>query len=513
MRHYIKYALCLLLTGAVFLSGCHTTPDSDSSQAGNTTNAVRMTGTTTIGKASSDENTTETTIISSGSSIRTSVPSTGNSSTRTIGTVGVTTAMGTSAISPVLPKEDEVIAARLGLCVSETNMSNDSVGKKLNRYKMLKSDGVTAARVAVGWPQPAEDSWQPSNLTDVGIAVESGLRIKLICSTIMNPPSWIFQKYGNEARMVNQDGVHSHNNCLSYWMEGIEKLTGAAVDHIFADLKAEGLLDQVDAVVVDLGAAGEPIYPPAWTQVADGLNGGGGEDKMWCYSSDAQEDFRKTMKEKYGTIAAADKAWGKNYSSFEAVSVPKPDGSAAGQMWEDVLVWYRDTKRGFIEKQIRVYQQTVNKYTRGRVKLILYLPGSDITDAQWDEAVKTGTAPSNVRIMCDNRFVMDMAKKYGCWLQYTGVNDAGQAAYIRKYMDDTGIANTPIFGENAGNYGAAKDPVALASTIIRNGYFGIDYTHTIHLFESDRSTKSDIYPKFVAALKTLRPYLEKKAAG
>ena len=513
MRHYIKYALCLLLAGAMFLSGCHTMSGSDVSQAGNTTNVDHTTSTMAIGDISSGENTTGETIISSDSSISTSVPATGSTSTQTMGTIGTTTATETPVTSPVLPKEDAIIAARLGLCVSETNMSNDSVGKKLNRYKMLKSDGVTAARVAVGWPQPAEDSWQPSNLTEVGIAAESGLRIKLICSTIMNPPSWIFQKYGNEARMVNQDGTQSNNNCLSYWMEGIEKLTGAAVDHIFTDLKAEELLDQVDAVVVDLGAAGEPIYPPAWTQVSDGLNGGGGEDKMWCYSDSAQEDFRKTMKQKYGTIASANKAWSKNYSSFEAISVPKPDGSAAGQMWEDVLVWYRDTKREFIEKQIQVYQQAVNKYTNGRVKLILYLPGSDVTDAQWNEAVKTGTAPSNVRIMCDNRFIMNMAKKYGCWLQYTGVNDASQAAYIREYMDDIGIANTPIFGENAGDYNAAKDPVMLASTIVRNGYFGIDYTHTIHLFESDRSTKSDIYSKFVAALKTLKPYLEKKAAG
>ena len=109
MRHYIKYALCLLSVGTMLLSGCHTTPDPDSSQAGSTANTDRTTGTAVISESSSGANTTAETIISSGSSIRTSVPSvssTDRSSTQTAGTRGTTTAAKTQTPSPVLSKED-----------------------------------------------------------------------------------------------------------------------------------------------------------------------------------------------------------------------------------------------------------------------------------------------------------------------------------------------------------------------------------------------------------------------
>jgi hypothetical protein len=90
-----------------------------------------------------------------------------------------------------------------------------------------------------------------------------------------------------------------------------------------------------------MGPAGEPLYPPAWTQVQGGLDNGGGADVMWCYAENAQSDFRTKMTEKYLNINTANNEWGTSYTAFDDVTVPKP-GETSGQFWSDVLILLND---------------------------------------------------------------------------------------------------------------------------------------------------------------------------
>jgi hypothetical protein len=122
--------------------------------------------------------------------------------------------------------------------------------------------------------------------------------------------------------------------------------------------------------------ADEPIYPAAWETNQP--------ESFWFYDSYAQADFpvisfplsiliplwsmielhchfwplhlltssQAKMQAQYGAIAQANAAWGTNYASWASVTIPNP-GTKTGTMWNDVLTWYRNSKRNFITQQVR----------------------------------------------------------------------------------------------------------------------------------------------------------------
>jgi hypothetical protein len=368
--------------------------------------------------------------------------------------------------------------------------------------------GVRSVRFDVSWgdvePSKGKINTPAGKLNTFKLFQKSGLRVKLIAGTIMAPPAWFLNSTPG-SRLVDEDGRQSINT-ISYWLPGLTEYTEQAAGKIFTMLKENGALDLVDTVVVDMGPAGEPLYPPAWTQIADGLDVPAGDEKYWCYDAGAQKDFVLKMREKYRTIEAANAAWGKQYASFDALSVPKPR-TVTGTMWNDVLTWYRDAKRAFVEKQIQAFKRVSEAYSGGRIRLLLYIPGSDVRDEWWDEAVRTGDGNVNVKIMADSKFMIQMAKKYNCLLQYTGVENEIEVAHLRDYMDKNGYGDIPLYGENAGSYECAKDPLLLARIIKQYRLAGIDYTHTRFLFKEDKKTPSEIMEPFRQAVAEISDYL------
>ena len=107
------------------------------------------------------------------------------------------------------------------------------------------------------------------------------------------------------------------------------------------------VLDATDSVFVDLGPAGEPIYPAAWTMKKRSCT----ELTPWYYGEQAGMDFRQAMTEKYKNLEQANRSWGSTFASWTEVKPLNP-GERSGAMWEDVLLWYRDSKRAFIRWQI-----------------------------------------------------------------------------------------------------------------------------------------------------------------
>ena len=275
---------------------------------------------------------------------------------------------------------------------------------------------------------------------------------------------------------------------------------------ILQQMKDADLLDTIDAVMLDCGPAGEPLYPAAWTQQVDGLDNPTFNEMFWGYDKYSQENFRQTMKEKYGTIAAANAAWGKSYSSFDQVEVPKPGGPGGG-IWADYLYWYRDSKREFVVQQVEMYQKLLEEFSGGRIKLIMYIPGTDITDEQFENAVNSGDGEGVVRVMSDNRFIIDTAKKYGCWLQYTGFENESQTKYLRKYMDESGAGDIPFFGENAGQYDSVKNGGLMSAIVRMNGMAGLDITHSRYLFDNNTTEPCASYDQFKKHMNILINYL------
>ena len=399
----------------------------------------------------------------------------------------------------------------LGLCITDV-VANDSPEKQEQRFKMFRDIGIRSVRMELEWEAVEPQKGiivKPQKLSHFHTAVRYGMRLKLIGGTIMNPPNWFFEEHP-EAYMLDHNGKRSLHNGISYWMPTVTEYTANALENTFRILQEEKLLEAVDALIVDMGTAGEPLYPSGWTQVANGLDEGGCEDTMWCYAANAQRDFQIKMQGKYGCIAAANAAWGTQYTDFSALTVPKPNGSVKGALWADTLYWYRDVKRAFEEAQLQEYKRIADRYSDGRIRLVLYLPGWDVRDEQYEEAIAAGTACPMIRLMADNRFILYLAQKYDCLLQHTGVNDDWEAEHIRLCCDQLGMSDVPIFGENAGDYNNAKDPERLVEIIYQNRYAGIDYTHSRHLFLSDGVTPSPLFVPFAKALQNLQVYLQEQ---
>ncbi len=415
-------------------------------------------------------------------------------------------ASATTAITTKPNKETgEDIMQVLALSVTEGGLPTDR-DAVFTRFAHYREIGVTCVRIDTAWDSPREGVWTMREPTQTYLAAarEYGLKLKLILPTVMAPPAWLSAQDGT--CLEDQNGRLSVNT-VSYWYDGITAYSASAICTQLAAIVDGGWSDVVCAVVVDMGPAGEPLYPPAWTQVADGLDNGGGEEVMWCYAANAQADFREKMAQKYGDIAAANAAWGTNFAEFSAVAVPRP-GEAAGTFWGDTLSWYYAAKRAFMAAQIDVFQAALTEFGLADRPLILYLPGADFAESLWETSIANGTAPTQIKLGCDNRFAAELAAREGCFLQYTGINDAHSLRLLREYMYASGLGEVPVFGENAGDANSASSPKALAETVMAQKLTGIDYTHARWLYEADGVTKNARFAEFAAAIPVLRAYLE-----
>jgi hypothetical protein len=108
--------------------------------------------------------------------------------------------------------------------------------------------------------------------------------------------------------------------------------------------------------------------------------------------------------------------------------------------------------------------------------------------------------------MTDSFFVIDTAAKTGCWLQYTGEDNAPEVARLRQYIDSHKYHSIEIWGENAGEWGSARDPLALADTVVKNRLYGLDYTHSRFVFAEDRLTPNALMPELQKAYANVKAY-------
>lgn len=393
----------------------------------------------------------------------------------------------------------------LSLCFTEGHIANRSQEALQKRFRDYVNMGITTVRYETQWVSLSKGKWSLSGESrdTLQTAIDAGLRLKLISPTIMVPQSWISNN--PDAAMINYNGVRA-SNTISYWYDGIYDYTSDAINCQLEKYAELGILDYVDALIVDFGPAGEPLYPAAWTQTGDLENPDNAATSMWCYGENAVQDFRDTMLEKYGSIEAINDAWSTEFASMDAFQMPLP-GTAKGQQWEDILTWYLESKREFIERQIQIFQEAVDIHTAGRVKLILYMPGASFTQAEWDTCVQTGDATFAMLIGSENEFIVQMADKYDCLLQFTGLPGIEPLKQVRQWMYAEGYGHIPVFGENYADYASSCDPEALYQAIEDFNLAGLDYTFTKFLYEEDGMTPSGIYPQMVEILPKIDSYI------
>ena len=397
------------------------------------------------------------------------------------------------------------VVESLGLCFTEgkvTNLDPEALG---SRFKDYTDMGLKTIRLETGWVSFSKGKWSLSgdSQTILQAAIDAGLRLKLVCPTISQPQTWVTRDPASQMR--NYNGAAAVNT-LSYWYEGIYDYTTDAINSQLAKLEELGFLDHMDALVVDFGPAAEPLYPAAWTQGGSLDNPNNAATSMWCYDDNAVADFKATMLEKYGSVGEINKAWGTALASMEDYAMPKP-GTVKGQQWEDILTWYLESKREFVEKQIQIFKAAVDQYTDGRVELILYMPGASFTQAEWDESIRNGDATFAMLIGCENEFMVEMADKYDCLLQYTGLPGVQSLKKIRQWMYANGYGDIPVYGENYADLASSQDPEALYQTIEDFNLAGIDYTFTKFLCQDDGVTLSEIGKKMQKVLPKIAKFI------
>jgi hypothetical protein len=363
----------------------------------------------------------------------------------------------------------DVVKFNRHCCMTEpgnfrTDTNPDNIRKRLSIYKSI---GVDAIRTGV----------TPATRTFDTIVKEYDIMLHLC----IGGPAAVFGYPGSG--LVSHTG--DETTMMSYWYPDFYKIAEQNFVDSIKFVTDAGLMDKIEYITPGLGPANESIYPAAWST---GLS----EEKFWCYDKYAQEDFRAKMQAKYKDVNKANSEWETEYKSWQEVTVLKP-GVKPGLYWNDVLFWYRDKKREFNKWMV----SQVKKHFPNQ-KMIIYLPGSHITDEQLIKAIDTGDGEPMVRLMVDTDFLIDLASKNGSWVQYTGLEYYPEVEYIMNYIKDKGY-DIQMWGENAGVLESAGDPANLANIIARYKLWGLDYTSSVFLFEPDGLTPNKIVPKLAEA--------------
>lgn len=368
------------------------------------------------------------------------------------------------------------------------------------RFDMYKQIGVGTLRVGLGWwgQEFGDGNWAASNrLPYFRLAVQNGFRLKMQIGTLSATPQWFMDKYP-AARILSRDRRASVSD-ISYWYPDLHAILSAKADHLFGYLAEQGLFNSIDSVILDCGPAGEPIYPAAWTLPAGATVA---NESFWFYDPYAQASFAPAMNTQYGgALDVANRAWGTSFTTWSNVQVPEP-GTRPGPMWRDVLTWYRDTKRSFVAWQVANYKTLLQRYARSTMPtLLLMVPGSHISNAEWLAAIGSGDGDYGVKIMSDSEYLLDLAADTGCWLQYTGVENGAEVAYLQSYMNSSG-KQVPMWGENAGSLQVGRNPQLIADVIKQNDLYGFEFIGAGFVFDKAGINPNEIFRKLAHAYST-----------
>ena len=361
---------------------------------------------------------------------------------------------------------------------------------------LLRDAGADMLRLSIDWRglERSPGVWKdPIHAAYFEEVRKSGFRIKMIVGTVMAPPPWYLQ--ANPAAKIIDERGDTCKNTIDPWYPQLKPALENALDQQLQYLAKAGLMDQIDIIVIDTGPAGEPIYPANYQ-----LGRKEPANTFWCYSNGAEVDFRKSMKARYGSLPSLNAAWNTAYVAWDNIQVPKPR-TVKGKPWEDLLLWYRNTKREFIAWQVQNFKRAVSRYSKGRISLLIYIPGAEVRPIEMTDALETAEGCNTVKIMADTKFIIDLALAEDIWMQDTGAANRSEMRNIVRLLGEAGGSPKMLWGENAGTY---ADPLWTTDNIMLCGLWGIDYTHATHLFADDYVTPNNRYADFATAMTALR---------
>jgi len=369
-----------------------------------------------------------------------------------------------------------------------------TIAGRLDDYKAA---GIITIRIDANYHKPSSGVWILPDATKhiIEAAVERGLNIKLILQTVKDPPEWLLRN--ENARFKDSNGNLAWS-AVSFWWDGLHDYLEMALRAQLNELRKYGLLDAIGSIQIDLGPWGEPGYPHATTEhpgQADAAQAPGVvlDEVFWCYGDNAVADFRVKMQTKYGTIAAANQAWGTSYANFAALSPPK-EGEASGRLWEDMMTWYVQVKRDFVDWQVRMFVRVVSEYYED-MPLVIFTLGGEITQAEWDISVRYGTATTGIKWARDDKQIVDLAYEHNLFVQHGGLETREDPwlRHLLNYIGTSGKTSIPVFAENPGSIHNDNLPANKVDLVRFFGLNGYCYMWARYLYEADGVTKTPYF--------------------
>jgi len=387
------------------------------------------------------------------------------------------------------------------LCIADNpnlhKLTAEQLQSRLNSFRDL---GFGMIRTGIGryGLHPEQDTPDlVQKLAFARQAITTGYKLKLQVGSWSAPPEEVLRVH-SEARILNRLG-ETPPDFLSPWYPGLKDLLRRQAEAFFAYIARTGLMPAVTALIVDLGPAGEPIYPAAWVLGKEAP----ADYSFWFYDEYAQAAFGRDMQFRYSNdIRRANRRWQADFKTWADVQIPHPK-SHPGAMWEDVITWYRDAKRAVIRFQVSTCKALVAQHYKAAVQpqIIMLVPGSHLRADEIRQAISTGDGDYGVKLMLDTEFVLDLAHEQGCAVQYTGAENEPEVEYVLQYMQSKGYAMS-VWAENAGG-DAALNPERLAGIVIKANLYGLDYINANSVVAVDGVTPNSVMPKLASACKRL----------
>jgi hypothetical protein len=378
------------------------------------------------------------------------------------------TALAMLASGPVLNATPAYAATSPRYAVAD--VSNDistDLENATERFKIYRGLGFDMIRTGVGWGdfEAEKGKWQfsPARQRYLELAAQTGLKLKLEVGAWSSAPDWLTEQTP-DARILDSEG-HWPRPLLSPWWPDARKLVDDAQSRIILDLFKNGVLANCGAVIASLGAGGEPAYPAAWTMPGEQ------NDSFWFYGPTAEFSFQQAQKVKYkSNLTTANRIWSTNYNDWSDIQIS--DSARQGkQFWSDVLDWYRDSKRNFVESTLKSLLYSLRPQADA-LPVVMLIPGSHLTQAELEYSTFENSDGA-LKLMIDTDFMLTLAHNLEIDVQCTSAQNSAEVAYIGRFIDMLG-GTTKLWLENAGG-DPGKDTDELALSASRRPYRGYDY--------------------------------------
>lgn len=228
---------------------------------------------------------------------------------------------------------DLVSTRRYGLSLHVDNLVNGNFNATTQELMAVaKDNGASFLQVGIGWPtfEPTVNNYNYAVLdAALNTCQENGwlLLLRLIFirnggnnSTDFIAPADLARDQTGAA--FNQADVIVASVCSPQFNTRCE----AALDALLNHVKASGKAKLLAAVSVTMTQTAEGEYPQSNDY------GSGGVGALFGYAEYDKADFRLWCQSRYGSIAAANKAWSTSYGAFSQVDIPvvyafQPGGS------------------------------------------------------------------------------------------------------------------------------------------------------------------------------------------